>query len=278
VTEAVTLEQREKLAELFQELSRTAWWEDIRHDDMERALILVDEIIKAGWTPPMPPVPEEEWRDIPGFSYWQMSNRGFVRYKMSHVQVEVSVHNGERVMVTIHDDMGYDAHVSLDELQLRTWPKKTEDLEEPESFAEEWKDIEAFPGLTSFQVSNYGRIRYKFNDRIHEPVLDEKTGRMGVPVILNGKSIFIDGPALAAAMWDKTTVEWRNIPGFSGYIISQEGGVMLADGPMDLHATPVPPLYRHVRPRSYNLLGDDNRGHEKTEHALVALAFPEQEL
>jgi hypothetical protein len=203
VTEAVTLEQREKLAELFQELSRTAWWEDIRHDDMERALILVDEIIKAGWTPPMPPVPEEAWRDIPGYSYWQMSNRGLIRHKMSHVQVGISVHHGERVMVLIHDDQGYDAHVAWDELNERTWSKPVEDLEEPESFAEEWRPIDTIAGAESFQVSNYGRIRYKFNDRIIEPTYVEECKRHLVKLVVNGRDLYIDGPSLAAVMWEK---------------------------------------------------------------------------
>jgi hypothetical protein len=33
------------------ELSKTSWFEAIRHDDDEKALILVDEITKAGWVP-----------------------------------------------------------------------------------------------------------------------------------------------------------------------------------------------------------------------------------
>jgi hypothetical protein len=47
----VSKKKREELAKLIMELSKTSWFESIRHDDDEKALILVDEIAKAGWVP-----------------------------------------------------------------------------------------------------------------------------------------------------------------------------------------------------------------------------------
>lgn len=47
----VSKKKREELAKLIMKLSKTSWFEAIRHDDDEKALILVDEITKAGWVP-----------------------------------------------------------------------------------------------------------------------------------------------------------------------------------------------------------------------------------
>lgn len=46
----VNQEEKDKLADLFTHLSGSSWWEVI-HDDPERAMIAVNEIIKAGWVP-----------------------------------------------------------------------------------------------------------------------------------------------------------------------------------------------------------------------------------
>jgi len=46
--------KREELAKMIMDLSKTSWFEAIRHDDDEKALILVDEIVKAGWAPVYP--------------------------------------------------------------------------------------------------------------------------------------------------------------------------------------------------------------------------------
>lgn len=234
MTEAVTPKQHKDLADLFLKLSAQSWWSAIDQDEF-RAGLLVDEVIKMGWTPPMPPVPEEEWRDIPGYSYWQMSNRGQIRHKMSRVGVAISVHYDEPVTVLIHDDYGADVRVLFDELQKRTWPsppdeetfqivfangniaelpvgrltgestpvKFVEDLEEPDSFAEEWRPIDTIVGAESFQVSNYGRIRYKFNDRIVLPEFNADYNKHLVALKVNGRDLHIDGPSLAAVMWEK---------------------------------------------------------------------------
>lgn len=72
----------------------------------------------------------------------------------------------------------------------------------------------------------------------------------------------------------RDVIEWRDIPGFSGYVTSKEGGVMLSDN--NMNAYPVPPISAvHTRPRRYNLLGDDGRGHEHSEEYLIELTFPE---
>ena len=244
MTNPVTPEQRdpkEVLADFLYRRAALMSWTYIEHDKDEANELAEDilELLKEkGWLPPQE-VLKEQWRDIPGYSYWQMSNGGLVRHKMSHVQVEVSAIFGEPVVITIHDDKGHDVHVLLEELSKCTWPtslptediledtftlafdngntvtmpvgrltdkstpiKFVEDLEEPDSFAEDWKDIDSIIGLESFQVSNYGQIRYKFNDKIIEPSFDCGLDKHVVKLTINGKPIFIDGPALAAAMWE----------------------------------------------------------------------------
>lgn len=72
-----------------------------------------------------------------------------------------------------------------------------------------------------------------------------------------------------------TVIEWRKIPGFTGYILNQHGDMMLADGPEDLYPEPVRPVSGLSHIRRYNILGDDNRGHERSEGYFLQLAFPE---
>lgn len=67
---------------------------------------------------------------------------------------------------------------------------------------EEWRDIDSIPGLKSFQVSDIGRIRYKHNDRVIEPSFDCLTNKHYVKLKVNGKDLWIDGPVLAASMWE----------------------------------------------------------------------------
>lgn len=239
MTKEITPEQRSKLAEMIMEASRHSWFESIRSDDDEKALILVDEIIKMGWTPPEEVV-IEEWKDIPGYSYWQMSNGHLIRHKMSHVQVEASFVAGDlETLVLIHDDQGNDVLVSLNELKQRTWPVAVEteaDINLNEMFPEakvftlqfengnsvempvgqllpgstpvevlpeeEWRNIDSILGLESFQVSDIGRIRYKHNDRVIEPSFDCLTNKHYVKLKVNGKDLWIDGPVLAASMWE----------------------------------------------------------------------------
>lgn len=262
MTNEVMPEQREKLARKFQELSKFMWWETISsEDDLERALILVDEIVKAGWRPPQETV-KEEWRDIPGYSFWQMSNGHLIRHKMSHVQVEMTYVDGDlETKVLLHDDQGNDVMVLLSELIKRTWStppteetflvvfgngntveiphshftgKSTNvktgevtwdgldkeltkqladeldisvelikvDLEEPDSFAEEWRPIESIVGLEAFDISNYGSVRYRPTGRIIEPSFDCGLDKHVVKLNVNGKNIWVDGPFLAAAMWE----------------------------------------------------------------------------
>lgn len=87
------------------------------------------------------------------------------------------------------------------DLGVSTPVKFVEDLEEPESFAEEWREIDCIVGLRNFEVSNMGRVRYSKTGKIQEPTLDEKSGRTGVKLTVNGAPIFIDGPSLAHLMW-----------------------------------------------------------------------------
>lgn len=81
----------------------------------------------------------------------------------------------------------------------RLLPKSTPIEVLPE---EEWRNIDSILGLESFQVSDIGRIRYKHNDRVIEPSFDCLTNKHYVKLKINGKDLWIDGPVLAASMWE----------------------------------------------------------------------------
>lgn len=50
-TQPVSKDDKDKLAAMIMKESGNSWFEAIRPDDDEKALILVNEIIKAGWVP-----------------------------------------------------------------------------------------------------------------------------------------------------------------------------------------------------------------------------------
>lgn len=196
MTEVVTPEQRSKLAEMIMEASTTSWFEAIRHDDDERALILVDEIVKMGWRPPQEKF-IEEWRTIPGYDFWEASNGYMVRHKLTKEWVKGECIGDSPVYITIHDNQGMDVVVSLVEIHDLAFPKEPAEPVEPE-----WRDITAIVGLTSFEISNTGLIRHKKTKRLQEPTYSEDYRMHGVRLVLNGNVLWIDGLKMAAAMWE----------------------------------------------------------------------------
>lgn len=67
--------------------------------------------------------PEEEWRVIPGFSYFEMSKSGLVRHVMSKELVEMELSPLGRVTALIHDDLGKDKHPYVSALMDTTFPE-----------------------------------------------------------------------------------------------------------------------------------------------------------
>lgn len=171
---------------------------------------LVGMVVAAGWQwhPPKTPEIVEEWRDIPGYANWEMSNTYRVRNKF------------------IKDhwvDYGVEVENLKDRQDLieRTWPKtQTEILFENgnlaiipdevytgkitpvEIIAEEWKDLTGLP-TQAFEISKDGRIRNKKTHRELEPQHDINYNVDVVHLMINGKEYNIIGAELAKLMWDQ---------------------------------------------------------------------------
>ena len=82
---------------------------------------LVGMVVAAGWQW-HPPKLVEEWRDIPGYIYWEMSNGYLVRNKLTKTHVEVTFQDGTPTLIALWDDHGFDKVETLHELIKLTWP------------------------------------------------------------------------------------------------------------------------------------------------------------
>ncbi|QFG09180.1 hypothetical protein PBI_SPORTO_75 [Arthrobacter phage Sporto] len=180
-----------------------------------------DALLKSGWTPPLKPLPPEEWRVIPGFEFFEASNRGFIRHGLTKEWLPMSQTQGEPIMVTLHNNSGWDVTLDLEAVVELAWPTgQTEILFDNGNVAiipdavltgeskvvetreEEWRDIDCVVGLHSFEIERGGTIRHKKTKRVQDPKYDEQRNVWAVELILNGRPIKLVGEALAAAMWD----------------------------------------------------------------------------
>jgi hypothetical protein len=159
------------------------------------ALVLGIRLVNDGWNPPEEPF-VEEWRLIPGYSFFEASNRGLIRHALTKNQIEmVSSNLGEPITVTIHDNGGMEETLALEDILVKTFPKGKTELTE-----EEWRTVEGI-GTNSFEINRLGTIRHKSSGRVQEPKYDEFYQMVTVKLIVNGKPVWIDGPTLAETMW-----------------------------------------------------------------------------
>jgi hypothetical protein len=116
---------KEKLKDLFHKRAQFYTWDDIQ-EDREAANGLAEQVIKLltdeGWQAPRE-LFVEEWRAIPGYSFWEMSNRYSIRHK-SGVYLEVCVAPDEPIQVTIYNDLMTEITCLLQDLIELTWPSE----------------------------------------------------------------------------------------------------------------------------------------------------------
>lgn len=212
----------ETIEDIAEALDHPLLFERSTEDRREIARTLATKLFMSGWVPPISRTQEpEEWRVIPGFSAWQISNKGFIRHSISRVWVPISAIGEQIQPVTLYDDTGRDIELDYQHILDVTWPKEgTEILFDSGSTAyipdaeftgkvtkvevreEEWRDIECIVGLNSFEIERGGTIRHKKTKRVQEATYDEERGVMVVELILNGKPIKLIGEYLVDAMWD----------------------------------------------------------------------------
>lgn len=194
----------------------------------QRAAQLVDRVIAEGWQPKEEPF-KEEWRKIPGYDYWEMSNGNMVRHVLTKECVPITHVTDEPITITIHDNFGKDQTVFLMELAERIWPKGliglslkeaaqlfNEPGEIPEEYFTptnpngnytyskksevEWRVISDLPSK-NFEISNTGLVRHKQTGRLFEPEFDIDYNLYMVKLIINEQDYRIVPEHLIERLW-----------------------------------------------------------------------------
>lgn len=215
------------IEELSEALDHPLLFERSPADRREIARTVATKLFMLGWTPPSVPEVKEEWRVIPGFQYFEASNKGFIRHALSRVWVPITVspvapdYATNVTEVVLHDDHGRDIRLELQQVLDTTWPREGTDIlfdngstahipdaeftgkvTEVEVREEEWRDIECIAGLENFEVERGGSIRNKKTKWVREPEYDIDRNVFATHFVINGKPINIVGEWLADAMWD----------------------------------------------------------------------------
>lgn len=174
------------------------------------ARMLVEKVVVLGWRPPQGSF-IEQWRKIPGYDYWEMSNGNMVRHVLSKECVPITYIQGDPITITIHDNFGVDVKVFLMELTERTWPKGLIGLSLEEAsglFNEpgelvpvvEWKLIPDLPS-GNFEISNTGLVRHRKTERLMVADYDIDYNHYMVKLIINGKDYRIIPELLVKHLW-----------------------------------------------------------------------------
>jgi hypothetical protein len=155
--------KRAELAKKFMELSKTSWFEAIRHDDDEKALILVDEIIELGWVPiedfpddelPVPTQPvvndimERIISGLPERVLKPANPEGHAVYPMGKLYDVASLHPVEVDLNELAKSGAY--HFSS---------------HKPREFVSDYHRI---PDFDNYEINSFGEIRNRWTKRVLE--------------------------------------------------------------------------------------------------------------
>lgn len=209
---------------------------------------------------PKPKVDRKIWRVIEKFPKYEMNIEGAVRNRRTDCFVRPQIDKrGGTSNISLRNEKCNSVKIALRKLHYSVWP---EAFEEPG-----WITIESYP---DYQINKDGVVRRKISKAVVEPKRATiGTHRPLMRLIIKGVEYRVPHEDLMNEVFGPADerLEWRPIPGFSFYEMSEDGDIRN--------------IYKKVIARRKHgtliryHLRHDNKGYSKSQNELFALTFPE---